>query len=48
LSYTILKKSAEFYPLLYNTAQQKISSDILFIGIHPDITANEKRTVHQT
>jgi len=41
--YRILKKSEEFYPLLYNTAQQKISSDILFnIGINPDITASEK------
>jgi UDP-N-acetylglucosamine 2-epimerase (non-hydrolysing) len=41
--YRILKKSDEFYPLLYNTAQQKISGDILSnIGIHPDITASEK------
>jgi UDP-N-acetylglucosamine 2-epimerase (non-hydrolysing) len=41
--YRILKKSKEFYPLLYNTAQQKISGDILFnIGINPDITAAEK------
>ena len=41
--YRILKKSDEFYPLLYNTAQQKISGDILTkIGIHPDITAAEK------
>ena len=42
--YRILKKSEEFYPLLYNTAQQKISGDILSnIGIIPDITANEKQ-----
>lgn len=42
--YRILKKSSEFYPLLYNTAQQKISGDILFnIGINPDITATEKK-----
>lgn len=42
--YRILKKSDEFYPLLYNTAQQKISSDILTkIGINPDITASEKK-----
>jgi UDP-N-acetylglucosamine 2-epimerase (non-hydrolysing) len=41
--YRILKKSDEFYPLLYNTAQQKISGDILSkIGINPDITAREK------
>ena len=41
--YRILKKSEEFYPLLYNTAQQKISADILTnIGINPDITASEK------
>ncbi len=41
--YRLLKKSEEFYPLLYNTAQQKISGDILSnIGIHPDITATEK------
>lgn len=40
--YRILKRSDEFYPLLYNTAQQKISGDILSIlGIHPDITADE-------
>ena len=42
--YRILKKSEEFYPLLYNTVQQKISSDILSnIGIVPDITAAEKK-----
>jgi UDP-N-acetylglucosamine 2-epimerase (non-hydrolysing) len=42
--YRILKRSEEFYPLLYNTAQQKISSDILQnIGIIPDITATEKQ-----
>src|SRR4030095_5165868 len=42
--YRILKKSDEFYPLLYNTAQQKISGDILSnIGIVPDITASEKQ-----
>lgn len=41
--YRILKESREFFPLLYNTAQQKISSDILFnIGINPDITAKVK------
>lgn len=41
--YRILKRSEEFYPVLYNTAQQKISGDILTkIGIHPDITATEK------
>ena len=41
--YRILKKSDEFYPLLYNTAQQKISGDILQnIGIHPDLTSTEK------
>jgi len=42
--YRILKRSDEFYPLLYNTAQQKISGDILHnIGIVPDITAAEKQ-----
>jgi UDP-N-acetylglucosamine 2-epimerase (non-hydrolysing) len=42
--YRILKRSEEFYPLLYNTAQQKISGDILTkIGINPDITATEKQ-----
>ena len=41
--YRILKKSDEFFPFLYNTAQQKISCDILYnIGINPDVTAREK------
>jgi len=40
--YRILKKSDEFYPVLYNTAQQKISGDILSnLGISCDITADE-------
>lgn len=40
--YRILKRSDEFYPLLYNTAQQKISGDVLFnLGINCDITADE-------
>lgn len=40
--YRILKRSDEFYPLLYNTAQQKISGDILSnLGIYCDITADE-------
>ena len=40
--YRILKKSDEFYPLLYNTAQQKISGDILSnLGISCDITADD-------
>jgi UDP-N-acetylglucosamine 2-epimerase (non-hydrolysing) len=41
--YRILKKSSEFYPILFNTAQQKISGDILEkIGITPELTAKEK------
>ncbi|MCX7833372.1 MAG: UDP-N-acetylglucosamine 2-epimerase (non-hydrolyzing) [Ignavibacteria bacterium] len=37
----ILKESEEFYPVLYNTAQQKISSDILqHLNIEVDITGN--------
>ncbi len=40
--YRILKKSNEFYPILYNTAQQKISSDILYnLGLSCDIVADE-------
>lgn len=40
--YRILKRSDEFYPLLYNTAQQKISGDILSnLAISCDITADE-------
>jgi UDP-N-acetylglucosamine 2-epimerase (non-hydrolysing) len=40
--YRILKKSEEFYPILYNTAQQKISSDILSnLGLNCDIVADE-------
>jgi len=40
--YRILKKSEEFYPILYNTAQQKISSDILTnLGLSCDIVADE-------
>lgn len=40
--YRILKRSEEFYPILYNTAQQKISSDILQnLGLSCDITADE-------
>ena len=42
--YRILKKSDEFYPILYNTAQQKISSDVLSnLGISCDITSEEKK-----
>lgn len=37
----ILKESEEFYPILYNTAQQKISSDILqHLNIEVDIVGN--------
>ena len=40
--YRILKKSEEFYPILYNTAQQKISSDILSnLGLSCDMVADE-------
>lgn len=40
--YRILKNSEEFFPVLVNTAQQKISSDILdHIGLQSDIVANE-------
>lgn len=40
--YRILKKSDEFYPILYNTAQQKISNDILSnLGLSFDIIAEE-------
>lgn len=40
--YRILKKSSEFYPILYNTAQQKISNDILYnLGLSCDIVADE-------
>lgn len=40
--YRILKKSDEFFPILYNTAQQKISNDILSnLGLSCDITADE-------
>ncbi|RPI17898.1 MAG: UDP-N-acetylglucosamine 2-epimerase (non-hydrolyzing) [Ignavibacteriae bacterium] len=40
--YRILKKSEEFFPILYNTAQQKISSDILSnLGLSCDIIADE-------
>lgn len=40
--YRILKRSDEFYPLLYNTNQQKISGDILSnLNISCDITADE-------
>jgi len=37
----ILKDSEEFYPVLYNTAQQKISSDILeHLNVEVDITGS--------
>lgn len=40
--YRILKKSEEFFPILYNTAQQKISSDILSnLGLSCDLVADE-------
>jgi UDP-N-acetylglucosamine 2-epimerase (non-hydrolysing) len=40
--FRILKKSEEFYPVLYNTAQQKISGDILSaLGLNYDIVADE-------
>ncbi len=40
--YRILRRSSEFYPLLYNTAQQKISGDVLAnLAISCDITADE-------
>lgn len=40
--YRILKKSDEFYPILYNTAQQKISGDILSnLGLNCDLEADE-------
>lgn len=40
--YRILKKSDEFYPILYNTAQQKISTDILNnLGLSCDLEADE-------
>lgn len=40
--YRILKKSDEFYPILYNTAQQTISTDILNnLGLSCDLEANE-------
>lgn len=40
--YRILKKSSEFYPVLYNTAQQKISNDILCnLGLSCDIVSEE-------
>lgn len=40
--YRILKKSDEFFPILYNTAQQKISSDILSnLGLSCDLVADE-------
>lgn len=40
--YRILEKSDEFFPVLYNTAQQKISGDIMYhLGINPDLTAEE-------
>jgi UDP-N-acetylglucosamine 2-epimerase (non-hydrolysing) len=40
--YRILRKSDEFYPILYNTCQQKISSDILSsLGLTCDIISDE-------
>lgn len=40
--YRILKKTDEFYPILYNTAQQKISSDILSnLGLSCDLVSDE-------
>jgi UDP-N-acetylglucosamine 2-epimerase (non-hydrolysing) len=40
--YRILKKSSEFYPILYNTGQQQISSDILTnIGLSCDFVSEE-------
>jgi UDP-N-acetylglucosamine 2-epimerase (non-hydrolysing) len=40
--YRILKKTDEFYPILYNTAQQKISSDILTnLGLSCDLVSDE-------
>lgn len=40
--YRILRRSSEFYPLLYNTAQQKISGDVLAnLAINCDLTAEE-------
>jgi UDP-N-acetylglucosamine 2-epimerase (non-hydrolysing) len=40
--YRILKKSEEFYPVLYNTAQQQISSDILTnLGLNCDFVSEE-------
>jgi UDP-N-acetylglucosamine 2-epimerase (non-hydrolysing) len=40
--YRILKKSDEFYPVLFNTGQQNISNDILSnLGLNCDIIADE-------
>lgn len=40
--YRILKKSDEFYPILFNTVQQKISNDILAnLGLSCDMIAEE-------
>ncbi len=40
--YRILKKSSEFYPILYSTAQQQISGDVLSnLGITCDLIADE-------
>jgi UDP-N-acetylglucosamine 2-epimerase (non-hydrolysing) len=40
--YRILKKSEEFFPVLYNTKQQKISEDILTrLGLSCDLEAEE-------
>lgn len=42
--YRILKKSTEFYPILYNTAQQEISNDILCnLGLSCDIVSEENK-----
>ncbi|MBE2256218.1 MAG: UDP-N-acetylglucosamine 2-epimerase (non-hydrolyzing) [Ignavibacteria bacterium] len=40
--YRVLQKSQEFYPVLVNTSQQKISGDILkHIGLTPEVVLNE-------
>lgn len=40
--YRILKNSEEFFPILYNTNQQKISNDILpHLGLSSDLLADE-------
>jgi len=40
--YRLLKNSAEFYPVFYNSAQQKISNDILsYLDLEFDVSAEE-------